>query len=103
MTIPENVKQPQDHLKPAAQVEAEEDETVTVEYGGGSYVFPASLDEADGDVLEAVDDMKLSYALRALLAPEQWKTFKATKPKVRDYSALFDAYAKAIGLESTGG
>lgn len=101
-TIPPNVEQPQDRQPSALEREARGAETVTVEYAGESYTFPGSLDDADGEVLEAVDDKKLSYALRGLLDEHQWKRFKATKPKVRDYAGLFEAYAKAIGLESTG-
>ncbi len=95
-------KQPQDHKKPAAQIEAERQGTVTVEYAGNTYEFPGSLDAASGDVIDAIDDQKLSYALRNLLDTEQWQRFKATKPLVRDYAALFDAYALRIGLGSAG-
>jgi hypothetical protein len=76
--------------------------TVTIDHDGRSYEFPASLDDAAGEVLEAIDDQKLSYVLRALLSPADWARFKATRPKVRDYAALFDAYATRIGLGSTG-
>lgn len=86
----------------AVQAEAEGVNTVTVEYGGRSYVLPASLDDADASVLEAIDDRKASYAIRELLGPEQYKAFKATKPKVRDYDGLFTVYAEMIGLESAG-
>lgn len=85
-----------------AQVEADGDDTVTVDYQGESYPFPASLEDADGDVLDAVDDQKLSHALKGLMSDEDWDRFKATKPKVKDYAGLFSEYAKAIGLESTG-
>lgn len=84
-----------------AQIEATSD-TVTVTYQDDTYTFPSSLDDADGDVLDAVDDMKLSHALRGLLSDEDWKRFKATRPKVRDYAGLFDAYAKTVGLGSAG-
>lgn len=84
------------------QVEAEGAESVVVEYAGASYSFPASLDDADGDVLEAVDDQKLSHALRSLMSAADWRRFKATKPKVRDYGGLFAAYAELIGLDSVG-
>jgi hypothetical protein len=86
-----------------AQIEAEAAGTVTVEYAGESYTFPASIDDADGDVMDAIDNQKLSHALTGLMGAVDWKRFKATKPKVRDYAGLFDAYAKRIGLESTGG
>ena len=89
-------------VKDPAQVEADGDTIVTVSYQGETYPFPASLEDADGDVLDAVDDQKLSHALQGLMSPEDWRRFKATKPKVKDYAGLFSEYAKAIGLESTG-
>ena len=90
-------------VKDPAQVEADGDDTVAVTYEAETYTFPASLEDADGDVIDAVDDQKLSHALQGLMSGEDWKRFKATKPKVRDYAGLFDSYAKAIGLASTGG
>lgn len=101
-TPPKGAKAPQDHRKSAAQLEAEGVESVEVEYAGKTYTFPASLEDADGDVLDAIDNEKLSHALRGLLDDQQWNAFKATRPKVRDYNALFDAYAKVIGLGSAG-
>lgn len=74
-------------------------ETVTVDFGGQTFTMPASLDDADGDVIDAIDDQKLSHALQGLLGPEQWAAFKKTRPKVRDYGELFEAYAQKIGLE----
>lgn len=92
------MKQPQDHKKPAGTPV----EDVQVEYGGNTYTLPGSMDDLPGDVLEAIDDQKLSYVVREMLGAKQWKAFKATKPRVRDYSALFDAWAQAVGLESQG-
>lgn len=85
------------------EIEASGVELVKVDFEGHVYQFPASLEDADGDVIDAVDDQKLSHALRGLMDEADWTAFKATKPKVRDYAALFDAYAKAIGLGTTGG
>lgn len=90
------------HPPEAAQVEVLGVDTVQVTHGEHIYVFAASLDDADGSVLDAIDDQKLSYALRHLLGPEQWRRFKSTKPKVRDYADLFNAYAKVIGLGTAG-
>ena len=86
----------------ALQAEAQAAEDVEVEFQDHTWVLPATLDEADGDVLDAIDEMKLSHALRGLMGDEQWDKFKATKPKVKDYGALFDAYANTIGLGSVG-
>lgn len=81
-----------------AELEASGATTVDVAFQGQTYTFPASLDDADGDVLEAIDDRKLSHALRGLMAPADWERFKKTKPKVSGYGELFAAYAEKIGL-----
>ena len=100
--IPKGATVPTDHKKPAAQIEAEHVETVDVEYKGTTYIFPAGLEDADGDVIDAIDDSKISHALRGLLEGGEWERFKATKPRVRDYNDLFGAYALVIGLETSG-
>ena len=88
--------------KTAAQREAEAVETVEVEFDGESYTFPAGLEDADGDVVDALDSMKISHALQGLLSREDWAKFKATKPRVKQYGDLFNVYAEEIGLTDTG-
>lgn len=85
-----------------AELEASDATTVDVEFNGVTVTMPASLDDADGDVIDAIDDMKLSHALKGLMSDDDWKRFKATKPTVKQYAALFDAYAAKIGLGGTG-
>lgn len=101
-TIPAGAKVPSDHQKSAAQIEAEGVETVQVEFKGETYTFPAGLEDADGDVLDAIDDQKLSHALHGLLEGGEWARFKASRPRVRDYTDMFGAYAKVIGLDTSG-
>lgn len=100
-----NAPQPQDRKAPkktAAQIEAEGDETVEVPYEGEVYTFPADIESADYEVLEALDNQKLSFVIRALLSTEDYAKFKSTKPKFKDAPALFAAYAEEIGMESAG-
>lgn len=85
-----------------AQLEAEGADTVAVVYQDETYTFPLSLDDLDGDVLEAYDERKMSVLLKAMMSPADWARFKATKPKVKDYPALFEAYAIAAGYENSG-
>jgi hypothetical protein len=85
-----------------AELEVGAAETTEVKYGGAVYVFPASLDDADGDVLDAIDNKAISHALRGLLGPAGWAAFKTTKPRVKHYGELFEMYAQAIGLGSAG-
>lgn len=85
----------------AQQAEAAEVETVIVRWRDLDLVFPATLDDCDGDVLDAIDDQKSSHALKGLLG-DQWPKFKAARPRVRDYNEVFEAFARAAGLVSVG-
>src|SRR5450759_2130964 len=53
--VPKGAAVPADHKKSAAQIEAEGDETVEITFKGDTYIFAASMEEADGDVLDAID------------------------------------------------
>lgn len=91
-----------------AQAEAEGVDNVTIDHQGHVYTFPGSLESAPFDVVEAVDDQKLSYALRGLLSEDDFKYFQkhgsptGGKPTVGDAARLFDVYAERIGLGSQG-
>lgn len=98
--IPDGARRPTDRRSPA-QVEADGG-PVDVEYAGETYTFPAALEDADGSVLEAIDDQKLSHAIRGLLSAADLDRFRRTHPRVRDYAGLFEAYARRIGLDSAG-
>lgn len=84
------------------QAEATGAETVNIEYGGNTYTVPAAIDDYDGDVVDAMDDQKLSHAIRGILGDDQWERFKASKPKVSAYGEFIEAWTKAIGLDSLG-
>lgn len=95
MTAP---KKPQDHQSPAS----DEPELTTIKYGGKSYKVVADVGDLDGDVVDAIEAQRVSTALQAILGPAQWKTFKETKPKGRDYGALFEIFAETAGLVDAG-
>lgn len=88
--------------KPAAQTEAEGADTMQVVYKDVTYTFGADPDDLDGAIIEALDDQKLSHALKAMLSDDDWLKFKATKPRVRDYAGLIDAWATAAGHGTAG-
>ncbi|MCF3174789.1 hypothetical protein IPZ61_15835 [Streptomyces sioyaensis] len=67
-----------------------------VEFNGDTYQVPPAEDW-DLDVLEAIDDSKMTLALRALLGDEQYAKFRATNKKVRDLGAFFEAAGKSVG------
>lgn len=102
-------RQPQDHLKPAAQLEAEGSETVDIEYEGITFTIAASMDDWDLDTLEAFETGKGVAMIRGVLGveglAETRKTFAKAhgrKMRVKDLRELGDVIAQAMGLESAG-
>lgn len=66
------------------------------EFNGDTYEVPPA-DDWDLDVLEAIDESRMTVALRALVGDEQYKTFRAKNKKVRDLGAFFEAAGKKVG------
>lgn len=83
---------------PPVVAEATGIETVDIEHDGETYTLPIDIEELDGDIAEALEGNKLTIGLRLLMGPEQWKRFKATKPKVRAYAAIIDKWGEATGI-----
>lgn len=67
-------------------------------FDGVKYSVDSTMDW-DLEVLEAVEDDKIVTIVRTLMGPEQWAKFKAKPRKVADLNALFEAIAKAVGLQ----
>lgn len=78
-----------------------QDATVVFKFRGREYTLPANLNEADGDVLEHVENDKPISALKALLGEEQFTAYKAAvKPKVKDHIEFMGEAFKALGTTS---
>lgn len=91
-------------VKPTpAQIEAEDIDTIEIEFKGETYVFPAALEDASGDVLDHIESQQLGKALRGLIGREEWAKFKSTNPTIKDYGELFGAFAREVGLDSLEG
>lgn len=71
-------------------------ETFKVPYNGQAYDVPAA-DDWDLEILEALDESRMTAALRALLGEEQYKKFRVNNHKVRDLGAFFEAAGKKVG------
>ncbi|MEU9560351.1 hypothetical protein [Streptomyces fumanus] len=67
-----------------------------VEFNGAIYQVPPAEDW-DLDVLEAIDDQRMTHALKALLGEDQYKTFRASNRKVADLGQFFEVAGKAVG------
>jgi hypothetical protein len=68
----------------------------SVEFNGDTYSVPPA-DDWDLDVLEAIDEGHMTTAMRALLGPDQYATFRASNKKVRSLGEFFDVAGKAVG------
>ena len=71
----------------------------TVTYNGTDYLVPPSEDW-DIAVLEALDDQKLTYVIRALLGAEQYKVFRANNHRIKDLNAFFELVQKATNAKN---
>lgn len=67
-----------------------------IEFNGDTYAVPPAEDW-DLDVLEAIDDQRLTHALKALLGEDQYKTFRASNKRVADLGKFFEVAGKAVG------
>lgn len=84
----------------AAQKKAAAEEAanapVDFEYDGDQYTVPP-FKEWDLDAMEAYEDGKILSCIRAVLGDDQWKVFKAGKPKMKDFDTFCEALFAATG------
>lgn len=66
-----------------------------VEFNGETYLVPTA-DEWDIDVLEAIDEQRLTHALRALLGVEQYAKFRKTNTKVKALGDFMNAAGQKV-------
>lgn len=100
-------KKPQDHLKPAAQREAEGEETVTIEWHGMSVEVPATIEGWDPDAAEAFETGRAITGLRLLVGSRRYDELRAEfkrqtgrKATIRDLTPLTEEVAKLYGFEA---
>ncbi|WP_378735407.1 hypothetical protein [Nocardia brasiliensis] len=99
---PAGVREPQDHLKPAAQREAEGDETITVEFRGLEFTVPADPDDWPIRVHQALGRNMHIDAIELLLGPVQWTKLTAKYPKKRDFVEFAEILGEVLGFGSAG-
>lgn len=90
--------------KDAAKNEAENSVILEFEYDGEKYSYDKAMNK-DLDVLEAFEDEKIIKAVRLLLGPKQWSTFKKKKRDDEDFNDICEALFAATGVtpgESSG-
>ena len=100
MTAPRPI--PQDHLKPAAQIEAEGLAMTDIEWRGHTFTVLTDPDDWSVDATLAFEEGKPASGVRTVLGKEQWAELMKSKPINRDLGDLFDTLAEALGLERVG-
>lgn len=70
-------------------------ESIDFTFGGAKYTVPPA-DDWDIDVLEAIDEQRLTAALKSLMGEAQYTKFRARHTKVRELGELFEAASKAV-------
>ena len=100
--IPKGAKAPTDHLKSAAQIEAEGIPMSEVVWRDHTFRVLSELEDWTVATTLAFEEGKATIGVRGILGPIQWAELMKTKPLVKDLTELFDAIAKAIGLNTAG-
>lgn len=72
-------------------------EPVTFLYGGAEYTIEAGALK-DLDVLEGIEDGRIITAMKKILGPEQWATFRRTHDSADDLGELYEAASAAYGI-----
>lgn len=101
----DNAPEPQDRKKPAAQLEAENVETVTIEWDGLEFEIPADPDEWDfWTVVEPLSSNNVVQATLGLLGPKQTLRLRQQRPKIKpkDFAGIFEAINEVIGFGNSG-
>lgn len=92
-----------------ARNDAEKIPEVTVTWDGFTFTVPAEIDDWNADTMKAFEDGKAINAVQRLLGPRQSnsladhiRTSTGRAPRVREYGAVMEAIAKALGFASAG-
>jgi hypothetical protein len=96
MTAPRPI--PQDHLKPAVQIEAEGIEFTTIEWRGLTFDVPTDPLDFPVDAIMAAEDGKVFKSLALIIGPKPFAEFMKMKPLRRDGIDLNNAITKALGM-----
>lgn len=95
-------RKPMDHLKSAAQIEAEGIKTLDIEWREFTFTIAATAEDWEVETTLAFEEGKAATGVRLILGADQWAQLMKSKPKNRDLSELFDAIAQANGLRDSG-
>lgn len=103
IAVPDHAPRPQDRKpKSAPQREAEQDETVVLEFRGEKFVVPADPDDWHILATQAFSNGRNIDAVQHLLGPRQWARYVAKFTKKRDFDGFAEVVAETFGFGSSG-
>lgn len=109
-TAPPSRRPPtRDHLKPAAQREAEGDETATITFEGKEYTFPADANKLPVRALRAIEDGSGFKFVEQIITPtefenllRQFRREHGREATGVDFEPLMEEVAVALGFKTAG-
>lgn len=96
--IPTGATVPEDHKKPAAQIEAEGGETTSVTWRGHTFTVATNPDDYPISVVMAFEKGQNLTGLEILLGAKQWAELTKTMKTKRDATNLLEVMGEALGL-----
>lgn len=75
-----------------------EDTTVSFEFDGETYEYDREVLD-DAELLEAIDDNKLSHAAKAVVGEKQYARFREKRRKIKDVADFCEAAFTASGSD----
>jgi len=90
---------PQDHKKPAAQIEAEAEGVPMADVAWRGHTFTVMSDPDDYPIatVQAIENGRILAGLELVLGPKQWTEFVKTKPTKRDATNLMEVMGEELG------
>lgn len=110
ITPPPSKRPPtKDHLKPAAQREAEGDETVDVTFEGKTFTFPADANKLPVRALRALEDGSGYKFVEQVITPTEFEVLlrkfrrdHGHEATAEDFEPLMEDVAVALGFKNAG-
>ena len=96
--IPKGATVPDDHQKPAAQLEAEKAPTTDITWRGHTVTVATDPDDYPIAVVMAFENGRNLTGLELLLGPKQWAGLVKTMKTKRDGADLLEVMGEALGL-----
>lgn len=98
-----------DHLKPAAQREAEGEEVATISFEGKEFTFPADANRLPVRALRAIEDGASFKFIEQIITPGEFEQLlrdfrreHGREATARDFEPLMDEVAVALGFKTAG-